>query len=601
MSLDNLAAWSLQIALVVAAAGLAAVLLRLRASRARLFYWRMALIASLALPLVRPWRQQAIRADVSISTVMLATRAVGAAHHLPSLREALLWLIAAGIVLRLGWLGLGLWRLARYRRHSRPFGTRGGAKLLLSEAITSPVTFGVLRPVVLLPARFPEFDPVTREAILCHELLHVRRRDWLYTLAEEMVRVVFWFHPAIWWLLGEIAVAREEEVDRLAVAETRTRDAYVDALLAIAGAGTQPDLAPAPLFLRKRHLKRRVVSILKEVRMSKTRLVSSIAAALGILAAACWIAAATFPLSAAPDAVTDSPGVQVDTGGAPLMHRAPVLYPESARKQGVSGTVTVQAAVDASGDVTDVQVLSGPEELRKAALQSVLQWHFEADAGARSHQVTISFQAGAAPTVAAPTTPAPDPFAGLVLRNYVVNGISGQARIELLSRLPVHAGDVLAKGDALRIAKAAEAFDSHLTSITYRTPMNGPPTNLQSSRDLTIEIAPAVQPAAQDQQGPKAGPRLRVGGNVQATKIVSQPKPAYPAEAKQARIQGVVKLDVLVAADGTVQNINVISGHPLLVPAALEAVRQWVYQPTLLNGNPVPVETEVDVNFTLAQ
>jgi TonB family protein len=483
-----------------------------------------------------------------------------------------------------GWLGLGLCRLARYRRHSRPFGKRGGAVLLLSEAVTSPVTFGVVRPVVLLPARFPEFDPVTREAILCHELLHVRRRDWLYTLAEEVVRAVFWFHPAIWWLLGELGVAREEEVDRLVVAETRTRDAYVDALLAIAGAGSQPDLAPAPLFLRKRHLKRRVVSILKEVRMSKTRLVSSLAAALGILVAACWIAAATFPLSAAPDAVADAPGVQVDTGGVPLMHRVPVLYPESARKQGISGTVVVQAAVDASGDVTDAQVLSGPQELRKAALQSVLQWHFEADAGARSHQVSISFQASAAPAAtAAPAVPPPPTLAGMVVRGILIMGVTDQARAQLLAQLPVHLGDTLGEGDASRIISAVANFDQHL-GVSF-------PNDPQSPRAVSIAIAPQGEQSV----------RIRVGGNVQSTKIISKPAPVYPALAKSAHIQGVVKLHTFIAADGTVQNINVIEGHPLLVPAALEAVKQWVYQPTLLNGAPVAVETEVDVNFTLAQ
>jgi TonB family protein len=594
MTLDNAVAWSLQIALVITAAGLAATLLRLRAPRARLFYWRMALIASLALPLVRPWKHQAIAADVSISTVMLATRAAGAAHHFPSLREAVLWLMAAGIVLRLAWLGLGLWRLARYRRHSRPFGKRGGAVLLLSEGVTSPVTFGAVRPVVLLPARFQEFDPVTREAILCHELLHVRRRDWLYTLGEEVLRAVFWFHPAIWWLLGEIGVAREEEVDRLVVAETRTRDAYVDALLAIAGAGSQPDLAPAPLFLRKRHLKRRVVSILKEVRMSKTRLVSSLAAALGILVAACWIAAPTFPLSAAPDAVTDSPGVQVDTGGVALMHRAPVLYPESARKQGISGTVVVQAAVDASGDVIDAQVLSGPEELRKAALQSVLQWHFEADAGARSHQVSISFQADAIPAATvAPAVPAAPTLTGRVVHGILVMGVPDQARARLLAQLPVHDGDTLGEGDASRILSAVNSFDQHLwvSFEVLAIPAPGPNANPQPPREVSIVIAPQGEQSV----------RIRVGGNVQSTKLISQPRPAYPAVAKQARIQGVVKLDTFIAADGTVQNINVISGHPLLVPAAMEAVKQWIYQPTLLNGNPVPVETEVDVNFTLSQ
>ena len=62
-----------------------------------------------------------------------------------------------------------------------------------------------------------------------------------------------------------------------------------------------------------------------------------------------------------------------------------------------------------------------------------------------------------------------------------------------------------------------------------------------------------------------------------------------------------VKLNAIISKDGTIQNLTVISGHPLLVPSALEAVKQWVYQPTLLNGEPVEVSTQIDVNFTLSQ
>jgi TonB family protein len=93
---------------------------------------------------------------------------------------------------------------------------------------------------------------------------------------------------------------------------------------------------------------------------------------------------------------------------------------------------------------------------------------------------------------------------------------------------------------------------------------------------------------------------IRVGGNVQSANLISKVNPVYPPLAKQARIQGVVHLTTTIGADGAVQNIEVMSGHPLLVPAAVEAVKQWVYKPTLLNGAPVAVITQVDVNFTLA-
>ena len=94
-------------------------------------------------------------------------------------------------------------------------------------------------------------------------------------------------------------------------------------------------------------------------------------------------------------------------------------------------------------------------------------------------------------------------------------------------------------------------------------------------------------------------PRLRVGGIVQSAKLVRQLKPVYPQLAKQARIQGVVKLHALISREGTIEDLKVVSGHPLLVPSALEAVKQWAYEPTLLNGE--PVGTDIDVNFTLSQ
>jgi protein TonB len=99
---------------------------------------------------------------------------------------------------------------------------------------------------------------------------------------------------------------------------------------------------------------------------------------------------------------------------------------------------------------------------------------------------------------------------------------------------------------------------------------------------------------------PQTPSRIRVGGQVEAAKQIYAPAPEYPPLAKMARIQGTVRLQAIIAKDGTIKDLTVLSGHPLLAPAALAAVRQWRYQPTLLNGEPVEVETEIDVIFTLA-
>ena len=95
--------------------------------------------------------------------------------------------------------------------------------------------------------------------------------------------------------------------------------------------------------------------------------------------------------------------------------------------------------------------------------------------------------------------------------------------------------------------------------------------------------------------------RIRVRGQVEDAKVIFQPKAEYPPLAKMARIQGTVRLEAIIGRDGTIQELKFLSGHPLLVEAALEAVQRWRYQPTLLNGEPVEVTTEVDVNFTLAE
>lgn len=99
---------------------------------------------------------------------------------------------------------------------------------------------------------------------------------------------------------------------------------------------------------------------------------------------------------------------------------------------------------------------------------------------------------------------------------------------------------------------------------------------------------------------PPAPTRVRVGGNVQQARLVHQARPVYPPLAKQARIAGTVRLQAIIAKDGSVVQLEVLQGHPLLVQSALDAVRQWRYQPTLLNGEPVEVVTTIDVIFTLS-
>jgi protein TonB len=94
---------------------------------------------------------------------------------------------------------------------------------------------------------------------------------------------------------------------------------------------------------------------------------------------------------------------------------------------------------------------------------------------------------------------------------------------------------------------------------------------------------------------------IRVGGNVAATNLISQlPHPVYPPEAKQNRIQGIVTLEVTIDQQGRVSDLKPVSGPPELIQSAIDSVSQWLYKPTLLNGEPVTVLTTVNVNYTLS-
>jgi TonB family protein len=648
---DNVVAYSLQIGMLVGVAAVIPSVLRLRQPGAKLVYWQILLAACLLLPL-QPWKQIVAAGTVQVTTMITAVQPLqhGSSGFRIPRREIALLVLLAGVAVRLGWLAVGFWKLRAYRRHSRPLEPAPSwgveASLLVSDDIASPVTFGWRKPVVLLPAKFPVLDARVQDAILCHEIMHVRRGDWLFTVAEEMVRAVFWFHPAIWWLLGEIGLAREQEVDRLAIDITREREHYMDALLAIAGARAQLDLAPAPLFLRKRHLRQRVVLIVQEARMSKTRLISTLTTGLAVLAAACWLVTGAFPLTAEPQVVADAAGVTVDLNGATVLHRTPVHYPVVALQRGVEGTVSLEVKLDARGNVSDARVLGGPDELRSAVLQSVLEWHFTRDAANSTRVVEVAFESPKkdgteGPVVAyrdgAPvrqsvtggvTGGVPGGVTGGVmggiaggvpgqpsrLTGITVAGLSDQARDELLAALPVHEGDEVTVGEMVKAVQAVRAFDEHL-NVRLMPGTNGTSTlqiiapgaapsavaALRESLTVTDNAPPPPPPPPGSAMAGSPPERIKVGGNVQSMMIVSKVPPVYPELAKSARVSGVVRLAAVIAKDGTMQELHSLGGPALLIQAAMDAVRQWVYRPTFLNGQPVTVETTIDVNFTLNQ
>jgi len=124
---------------------------------------------------------------------------------------------------------------------------------------------------------------------------------------------------------------------------------------------------------------------------------------------------------------------------------------------------------------------------------------------------------------------------------------------------------------------------------------------LKDGKPVTVPGAFDFNHANPAAGGAPASGAIRLSREEVSSRLIDKVTPPYPPEAKAARIQGIVSLAVRIGKDGHVIDVTVISGHPLLVQPAVEAVRQWLYRPTLLNGNPVEVETQVDVSFTLSR
>jgi protein TonB len=109
--------------------------------------------------------------------------------------------------------------------------------------------------------------------------------------------------------------------------------------------------------------------------------------------------------------------------------------------------------------------------------------------------------------------------------------------------------------------------------------------------------SPSAPPSGSTLKG-QVPQRIRVSGNLQAANLINKVEPVYPPLAEHSGIEGTIRFNVIVDKEGHVANIQLVSGHPLLVEAAQDAVRQWVYKPTLLDGQPVEVATQIDITFT---
>lgn len=626
--LSDVGFYSLQIGLVVLAGILFAMVVPLRSAGARFLYWQALLAGCLLLPAVQPWRHPVMLVSASITAgpITSAAPASHAAGFVLPVSSWILVLLAAGALVRTVWLGLGFIRIIRHQRGARPLWPvstaveeiesrlRSRVPLAISDHIDSPVTFGLLSPVILLPARFTALGPQAQAAIVCHELTHVRRRDWAFVLVEELIRCVLWFHPAIWWLLGQIQMAREQVVDREVIRLTSDRDEYLEALLAVAAGDMRADLAPAPLFLKRRHLSQRVAAVLKEIPMSKRRLIPSLLVLFGLVAGTARVAVWLFPLSAPAQVTqkgaTDNPAI--DTGSYRLV-RGGMQYPAEALAKKIQGTVWLQLTINPDGGVTDARVISGPEELRRAALKSALEWQFSRDpAPPPTIQVSIHFDpsqfgvsggiprgviggvAGHVPAgvgtgvgtgvgMGPPIEFLPGKIQTTLFKQVDVTALPAELQGRVQRIVTLRDGDILDTAAYGQIVQAMQRVDSRLMVNASRDPQDGKTT----LRFFLLNVPPASVPVPLPP------------GTTRPPHLLHKVEPIFPEEARQAKIEGTVVLKVTISSDGTVRDASIVSGPLMLLQAAIDAVNQWQFEPARTNGQPVDAQAQIEVNFRL--
>jgi beta-lactamase regulating signal transducer with metallopeptidase domain len=631
ISLGNLLAWALQVAALVVAGVVLPGLLRMTSPRPRLAYLRAVLVICLALPLLQPWAPArprplpTVMTDLAVgiapaSTIDNATAAGadatagrGDGRSWPDWRtwpwgSVAVAVFVAGLALRLAWLALGLASLARLRRSSVPLDPRpesvddaalmvgADADFRVSSRVVRPVTFGLRRPVVLVPPDFSAFTPTQQTAVAAHELLHVARRDWVRTLGDEVILSVLWFHPALWWLVDQIHLHVEQVVDRDVVRVVGARKPYLEALLKLAAAGPTPMLQPASLFLKHGHLAQRVALLVREVSMSRIRLVCSFVVVVAVLAAGGWFVVQAVPLRAAAGAAA-LPAVPLEAAvvASPMAQATNALLPPpspppppqqptpvvdqkvQAAKPGalpvidgsLSSYVALARRYEEAGDLKNAEKTY--LELTKArpkdpgAFLNLAGYYnrrgdFEKTVAALTQRVAIE-----------PSNPE-GPY---TIATYYWDKAYRDQTLDTAQKR-----ELVAKGMD-QVDRAIQIKPDYMEALTYK--------NLLLRLQASVEPDPATQQAllaeadklrdqaikirdAQNAWDAVPANAIRVGGGIAAPKKIKNVAPVYPPDALSARSAGVVIVEAVISPEGSVAKTRVLRRRrPRAWPAVWQA------------------------------
>ncbi len=587
---------------VLGAAWLAALLMRGRSAAAGHLVWSVAFTALLALPFLSmalpAWRVPVAVPHLPPGLVFQASAhgsiqdpawearryAMGApllksASWLPDWRMLLMIVWAAGTAISFGQMLIGWNAIARLRRTASPFTLPGFAALakvlniqdevdLLETARGSmPITYGLLRPAIFMPADAAEWTAERRQVVLLHELAHVRRCDAATHLLARTVLGLYWWNPLAWAAWRELLKARERAADDLVLGAGTCASEYAGHLLAIARS-MQSTVALGCVALavaRRSQLEGRLSAILDSSRDRKTpRRVSAIAAAL----AAIGIMAPVAALQARSDTAPAELGSQVSESSAAASFLKQGDEARDQRKYDQAKALYGKA-LDASGNgpVTATALIHlGTVELATKNFEEAIADFERAQAGdalkaadarmwmaiVRERQNNLEAADGLYQSALA----AEDP-----------NSAGAAAILELYAQLLQRQGRTEEAGATRKQADSIRKEQAEQAQSTLRS----------SSSDV-----------------------YRVGGDVTAPSLVSKVEPSYTEEARLAKYQGTIMLSVEIGADGSARDIKVLRALAFgLDEKAIEAVSRWRFKPGTKDGQPVTVAATIEVNFRL--
>jgi len=647
---------ALKSVLVLCAAWLVAALLRTRSAAAHHLVWTAAAAAVLALPLLSlavPALRVTVPAALTPPGLVFETTAIAGApdsaaspqpavHALtlapiarapwhPDWRFAILLLWAAGFLAGCAQLLIGWAALRRARRAAKTLrdpllpefvaalGIRHPVDVLETGAGSMPVSFGLFRPVVLLPADATAWTPERRRVVMLHELAHIRRGDHATHLIARIALSLYWWNPLAWMAWREFLKSRERAADDMVLTAGAAAPDYAGHLLEIARSMQEPAALgwAAIAMARPSQLEGRLLAIL-DSRRSRRSLGRASASLAALAAAALAVPLAALQAQNPPPAPPADLDALIRTAAAQKSHEMlEIAAREAESERNYDGARTLlDSSLAIREQASGVQSVSyGLGLLKIGDLERSRGNHAEAES---FYQKALTVLQGA-----------PEAATALIdlgtLSLMYKPGANYDAAVAYFER--AQSADPTRAGEAVmwqaiardRQGRAPEAESLYQSALALQDPNTARAATILESYALFLrrqnrpdeadsfkiradylrtaigQTAPVVPGSAAP-----AEQSLRVGGGVTAPQVLHRVEPEYSAEARAAKYEGTVILYIEVGTDGMAHNIHVLRSLGLdLDQKAIEAVQKWQFTPGTRSGVPVSVQANVEVNFRL--